>query len=675
MIQTILIANRGEIACRIIRTCQRLGIHTVAVYSDADNESLHVQLADEAIHLGPAPAPESYLVVDNIIRAAQRTGVDAIHPGYGFLAESAALAQSCVEAGFIFIGPQPEAIKTMGNKRAAKQLMQSCGVPVMPGYSDINQSEASLITAAEELGFPLMVKAAAGGGGKGMRVVQSLAGLPEALAAARYESLQAFGSDELILEQLILNPRHIEFQIFGDSQGNLIHLGERDCSIQRRHQKVIEESPSPALTPALRQQIGAAAIAAGQAVNYTNAGTVEFLLDEAGKFYFLEMNTRIQVEHPVTEMVTGLDLIAWQIRVAEGETLPVTQDEIRLNGHAIEARLYAENPAEAFLPVSGDIVLWQPPSGEGFPSGDRGAFDNGVRVDSGIGCKDKVSIYYDPLLAKVIAHGPDRKIALRRLGYALQNSVLLGLTNNLSFLRAVCQHPAFQAGKFNTHFLANHFADWKSPAGNVTLALIAATIARFKAHPQLNSNSGYWRNNPNQPQLYRFIDQPDIYLKPALNPSQRAGELKQDRMSLNIEGYQLTIVDQNYNVRLREETEYTLSLAIEGHRQRVVFACVKQEWWVQTKTGVVHLVEESLLPKPQPTVGGGSSLRTHTPGVIIEVLVEVGQSVEKGQALLKLEAMKMEHTIRATTAGMVEAIYYQVGDTIEAEAELVKIAG
>ena len=361
MIDTILIANRGEIACRIIRTCRRLGIRAVAIYSEADRNARHVALADEAVFIGPAPAPESYLSIPALLDAAQRAGVDAVHPGVGFLAENAAFATACADAGLTFIGPSPAAIGAMGNKTAARGIVAAAGVPIVPGYGGPDQSDARLAAEAERIGWPVMVKAAAGGGGKGMRLVTRPEDLADALASARREARQAFGSDELLLERAIARPRHIEFQVFGDSHGNLIHLGERECSVQRRHQKIIEESPSVALTPALRTEMGEAAVRAAQTVSYTNAGTVEFLLAPDGAFYFLEMNTRLQVEHPVTELVTGLDLVEWQIRVAEGEALPLRQDEVVTQGHAVEARLYAENPANDFLPVTGRVALWRPP--------------------------------------------------------------------------------------------------------------------------------------------------------------------------------------------------------------------------------------------------------------------------------------------------------------------------
>jgi len=546
-------------------------MRTVAIYSDADASALHVQMADEAVHVGPSPSSESYLVMDAIINAARRTGADAIHPGFGFLAENSDFAQACADADLVFIGPTPFAIAAMGNKRAARELVERVGVPVLPGYGGVDQSQDTLRREAERIGWPLMVKAAAGGGGKGMRLVQSVADLDDACAAARREAQQAFGSDELILERALLAPRHIEFQIFGDQHGNLIHLGERECSIQRRHQKVIEEAPSMALTPELRASMGAAAVTAGRTVNYSNAGTVEFLLDSDGTFYFLEINSRLQVEHPVTECVTGLDLVEWQLLIAGGQALPLCQEQVQVHGYAIEARLYAENPANDFLPVTGEIVLWREPQGEG------------IRVESGIQSGDQVSIFYDPMLAKVIAYGPDRATANRRLVRALESTTLLGLTNNISFLRAVLKHPAYEAGELNTAFLAEHFPHWAEPGGDVPLALFAVTLAQWQHHPQVETNRGYWRNNPNRPQLYRYIvlpgDQPvEVYLTPT-------HKMATYEMSIDRE------IESKAVVEFHGQTAHAMTVTVDGHRQRVTFVRSEHTWWVQTRGGVVQLKE------------------------------------------------------------------------------------
>ncbi|MEZ4861196.1 MAG: acetyl-CoA carboxylase biotin carboxylase subunit [Caldilineaceae bacterium] len=467
----ILVANRGEIAVRIIRACQELGIRTVAVYSAADATAPHVWLADEAAALGPAPAVESYLRIDKLIDVATRYGCDAVHPGYGFLAENADFAAAVIAAGLTWIGPAPATIRAMGSKTAARRTMQAAGVPVVPGYQ-AGGTDAELMAAAQDLGYPLLVKAAAGGGGKGMRTVQAAPELPAALESARHEARHAFGDDEIFLEKLVAQPHHVEFQILGDQHGNLVHLFERECSIQRRHQKIIEESPSPLLNQILsdkmlRQRMGEAAVAAARAVDYVNAGTVEFLVDEQGNFYFLEMNTRLQVEHPITELVTGVDLVQTQIQVAAGAPLPFTQADLHQRGHAIECRIYAEDAANGFAPSIGALHLVKEPTGPG------------IRVDSGVTSGDTISHHYDPLLAKLIVLGADRQQAIQRMLYALQHYVILGeVVTNLTFLQAVLAHPAFAAGATSTAFLEQHLPHWTPPATPPPDAvLIAAALA------------------------------------------------------------------------------------------------------------------------------------------------------------------------------------------------------
>ncbi len=649
MIRSILIANRGEIACRIVRSCRRLGIRPVAVYSEADAGAKHVQLADTAVLIGPPPATESYLNQPAILEAARQTGVDAIHPGYGFLAENAAFARACAEAGFIFIGPNPVAIELMGHKQAAKALVAQASVPVLPGYGGEDQSDGRFQDEAEKIGTPLLVKAAAGGGGKGMRLVDNLADLPEALAAARREALQAFGSDELLLERALLQPRHVEIQVFGDQQGNVIYLGERDCSVQRRHQKVIEESPSPALTPDLRAQMGETAVAAAHAVNYDNAGTVEFLLDASGDFYFLEMNTRLQVEHPVTEMVTGLDLVAWQISVAAGEPLPLAQGEVSLSGHAIEARLYAENPANNFLPVTGPVLLWRVLSGDG------------LRVDDGIQTGDKVSIHYDPMLAKIIAHGPDRQTAVQRLRRALATAVLLGFTHNLPYLQAIVAQPDFAAGQYSTHFLADRLADWQLPANDVTLSLIGVALAQFYSWPQHPQNSGYWRNNPNGPIRSRF----------AVGEETITVLLEPVRFRNN--QFNITIGDELFLVTCVPQSGPDWTLVVNGRSHQLLIVPAGDDFWVQTETGVVCASALPRLPRKTAVSATAGSLRAPMPGSVLAVLVRQGQAVAEGEPLLKLEAMKMEHTIRAPADGVVAEIFYAPGDAVPADAQLLRL--
>ncbi len=465
MFDKVLIANRGEIAVRIIRACQEMGIRTVAVYSEADAEALHTALADEAVLIGPPAPGQSYLRGHTIIQAALERGCQAIHPGYGFLSENADFAAAVGKAGLVFIGPTPEAMRAMGSKTAARAAMRTAGVPMVPGYQESN-ADADLLAAADALGFPLLVKAAAGGGGKGMRIVERPQALADALHSARREAQNAFGDDRIYLEKYLAEPRHVEFQVMGDQHGHVVHLFERECSVQRRHQKIIEETPSPVLTPALRAAMGAAAVQAARAVNYTNAGTIEFLVDAERNFYFLEMNTRLQVEHPITEAVTGIDLVKAQLRVAAGEPLPFSQAQLSQRGHAIECRIYAEDPANQFLPSIGPVLRAVEPVGPG------------VRVDAGISTGAEVMLHYDPMMAKLIVWGENRAAALGKMAWALEHYIVLGVTTNIPFLRAVIQHPLFQAGEATTHFVDEHFSSWQ--AGGEALpdeALIAAALS------------------------------------------------------------------------------------------------------------------------------------------------------------------------------------------------------
>ncbi|MHB0965098.1 MAG: acetyl-CoA carboxylase biotin carboxylase subunit [Bellilinea sp.] len=491
MFKKVLVANRGEIAVRIIRACRELGITPVAVYSDADRRALHVRLADEAVNIGPAPASESYLAVERILQAAATAGVEAIHPGYGFLAENADFARAVQQAGLVFIGPSPEAIETMGDKGQARARMQAAGVPVAPGYQG-SDDPAALEAAAAKIGFPLLIKAAAGGGGKGMRVVDQPVELVEAAAAARREAQHAFGDGRLILERYIPHARHIEFQVLADQHGNLVHLFERECSVQRRHQKIIEETPSPYLNETLRAEMGAAAVAAARSVGYTHAGTVEFIVDpQTGDFFFLEMNTRLQVEHPVTEWTVGIDLVQWQIRIAAGEPLPFKKSDLFQRGHAIECRLYAEDPANNFLPATGPLLTFVEPSGPG------------VRVDSGYTNGDQITIHYDPLIAKVIAWGENRPAAIRRMTAALRETVLLGVTYNGQFLQDVLAEPQFTAGEVYTTWVEEHFNGWQPPqCGLPPEVLVAAALAQLtpqSATPGEHDPYSPWRT----PNSYR----------------------------------------------------------------------------------------------------------------------------------------------------------------------------
>lgn len=477
MFNKILVANRGEIAVRIIRACREMGISSVAVYSDQDRRALHVRLADEAVHIGPPEAGESYLAVDKIINAAVQTGAEAVHPGYGFLSENAQFARAVQQAGLVFIGPSPEAIEVMGDKGQARSRMQAAGVPVVPGYQGADDEQA-LTAAAAEIGLPLLLKAAAGGGGKGMRVVRRLDDLVEAASAARREAQHAFGDQRMILERYIPRARHIEFQILADQHGNCVHIFERECSLQRRHQKIIEETPSPLLDQRMRERMGDAAVAAARSVGYTNAGTVEFIVDpDSGAFYFLEMNTRLQVEHPVTELTAGLDLVQWQIRIAAGERLPFHQADLSQRGHAIECRLYAEDPANNFLPATGSLLAYVEPAGPG------------VRIDSGYSNGDQISIHYDPLIAKLIVWGEDRPAAIRRMQAALTETTLLGVTYNGQFLQDVLADPQFQAGEIYTTWVEERFGDWQPPQCGLPPEIVAAAALTQLQPPAAANNS------------------------------------------------------------------------------------------------------------------------------------------------------------------------------------------
>ncbi len=654
MIHKLLIANRGEIACRIAKTCREMGIATVAVYSDADARALHIELADEAVHIGASPAAESYLNGAKIIAAAQRTGADAIHPGYGFLSENAAFAQAVTDAGLIWIGPTPAAIAAMGDKRRAKLLLKD--VPLVPGYSGEDQSDEALITAASQIGYPLMVKAAAGGGGKGMRRVAAADGLPEALASARREALAAFGDATLILEKYIERARHIEIQIFGDTHGNVIALGERECSIQRRHQKIIEETPSTALDDDLRQRMCDAAVSVGKQISYVNAGTIEFILDEAKNFYFMEMNTRLQVEHPVTEMVTGQDLVRLQIEVAQREYLP---PHIHAYGHAVEARIYAENPFNDFLPVSGKLLLWCEPSTQHIIESKRVWAWSKVIVDTGVRSGDSVTTFYDPTLAKIIAHGDNREDAILRLDYALSQIQLFGIRSNISFLRRILQHPDFIAGNISTEFIDQHTELLANEPAPPPAALIAAALAK------MGDMSAYWRNNTFRPirQTFKHDDQAiTINLTP--NPTSSNGANSLD----------VHIGEVVYHVELWSFSDQQLDLAVDGHRQRLtVVRGPAEDWWVHCSAGTFRLDWVSPLPLGRQVEESEGSLRAPMPGQVIRVNVLPGQRVAKGELLLVMEAMKMEHRITAPQAGVVTGIYFSVGQSVPQGVTLLDV--
>ncbi|OCW21998.1 acetyl/propionyl/methylcrotonyl-CoA carboxylase subunit alpha [Pseudomonas sp. S3E12] len=620
----ILIANRGEIACRIQRTAQALGYRTVAVYSDADAEALHVQMADEAVCIGPAAVQQSYLNIQAILEAAEKTGADAIHPGYGFLSENSGFARACQDAGLTFIGPSAEAIELMGSKRRSKLAMLEAGVPCIAGYQGSAQDDTCLQREAERIGYPLMIKASAGGGGRGMRLVHQPEALLDNLHSARSEARHAFGSDELILEQALIEPRHVEIQLFGDRHGNLIYLGERDCSIQRRHQKVIEEAPCPVMTPELRQAMGEAALKAGRAVNYLGAGTVEFLLDRNGRFYFLEMNTRLQVEHPVTELITGLDLVAWQLQVAAGQPLPLEQAQVSLSGHAMEVRLYAEDPAQGFLPQTGEVLRWEPAVG--------------VRVDHGLYEGETISPFYDPMLGKLIAHGATREEARRKLLRAVEDTLLLGVTTNQRLLAELLKHPGFIDGDFNTGFIAEHFGEIPRPAATSDqLALAAALFYQHSADQHPHGLAG-WRNNARVPCTFRLEVDGEIHTVTAAP------------LLLSTDGRHATVV-------------------LNGVRRRIAYHLEGSRLWLPGLT-VTNRTQQ--VAGRQADAGSGT-VKAPMDGAIVDVRVSTGEQVTKGQLLLVLEAMKMEHPLKADRDGVVKAVQVMAGDQVRNRQVLLEI--
>ncbi len=630
---TILVANRGEIACRVIRTAQALGLRAVAVHSEADAGAPHVPMADEAVCIGRAPVAESYLNGDAIIAAARATGAEAIHPGYGFLSENAGFADAVAAAGLAFIGPPAEAIRVMGDKAGAKRAMIAAGVPCVPGYQGEDQSDARLTAAAAEIGFPVMVKAAAGGGGRGMRLVEAAADLPEALRLARSEAKAAFGADHLIIEKAVMRPRHVEIQVFADAHGTTIHLGERDCSVQRRHQKVVEEAPCPVMTPELRAAMGAAAVAAAEAVDYRGAGTVEFLLDADGSFYFLEMNTRLQVEHPVTELVTGLDLVALQIAVAEGRPLGMAQENVRLDGAAIEVRLYAETPANGFLPSTGAIALWRPATGPG------------VRIDGGIAEGGEVSPFYDPMLAKVIAHGPTREDARRRLVRALERTALAGPGNNRAFLIDVLEQDVFASGGATTAFIGETWPDGvtPAPAPEALWALAAALIleaermASLAAGARVSAEQIGWRSDG--PCWTRITVESD-------------GEARELRAEAIAGGWRIDIGAAAVRVAFDAATG---GVTIDGRRTEAE--------WAATAAGIaISLGRDSGIFARRRAGGAGADAAaggaavSAMPGLLVELIAAAGRRVEAGDTLAVVEAMKMRHRIQAPVAGQVGEI-------------------
>ena len=656
---SLLIANRGEIACRIIRTAKALGLRTIAVYSEADKTAPHVQMADDAFALGPAPVADSYLNISRLIEAIKTTNAGAVHPGYGFVSENAAFAKACAEAGAVFIGPSPDAIDLMGDKAKAKRRMIEAGVPCVPGYQGEGQDDETLIAEAARIGFPIMVKAAAGGGGRGMRLVSDGKDLPGALKTARSEAENAFGSGDLILERAIIKPRHVEIQVFADAHGNVIHLGERDCSVQRRHQKVLEEAPGPSMTPALRDAMGAAAVKAAKDISYVGAGTVEFLLAENGEFYFLEMNTRLQVEHPVTEMITGLDLVALQIGVAQGQPLRLSQDDVALNGHAIEARLYAEDTSADFLPAAGPIDLWAP--------------SRNARIDAGIETGGEVSSFYDPMLAKVIAHGATREEARRKLVRALKETTLFGVANNKRFLIDTLEKPAFAAGDATTAFIAENFAAEDlspAPLREKTAAIGAVLLYKASQRAAMAASTGVpetllgWSSASRIATPYRFTGS-DEEIIASLEPA-------------NSDALTVTVNDAAINIRVPTFSDHNAQLIVDGKRMSVQFNCPPtapsfsriqftidgNDFDLTNLNGVYASASDA---------AGAGAVVAPMHGMVVDVFVAPGGAVKKGDKLMVLEAMKMQHELTAEIDGVVGEILAAPGAQVAADTLLVSI--
>jgi len=667
MFTKILIANRGEIAVRVARTARRMGIQTVAVFSDADRSAMHVAACDEAHYLGGAAPKDSYLRGDKVLEIAKRTGAQAVHPGYGFLSENVAFAQQCADAGIVFIGPPPAAIEAMGLKAESKRLMERAHVPLVPGYHGADQNETLLADEAKRIGFPVLIKASAGGGGKGMKVAENEGEFLSALASAKREAKNSFGDDNVLIERYLQRPRHIEIQVFADELGHCVYLFERDCSLQRRHQKVMEEAPAPGMTEARRRQMGEAAVAAAKAVSYVGAGTVEFIAEHdfaaSGRFYFMEMNTRLQVEHPVTEMITGLDLVEWQLRVASGERLPKLQDELHINGHAFEARVYAENPRNQFLPATGPISLLRTP-----------VTSDLVRIDTGVREGDEISPNYDPMIAKLIVHGETREQALQRLALALDEYAVVGFTNNVEFLQRVARHPAFAAGDIDTGFIGRYAGDLLPPlpapsdAALAACALVewstardagcaATRIAGEPASPWAVSDA-FWPNQPDNSIDFDYAQGEAIY-QVGIVPGGNGFMLRLP----NSQPCAAARIDREHITLTLGETQFTASVLCSGMHRVVLLAGERYEFDAVDRYA-----------PPEADEGHGGHLTAPMPGSVVSLLVAVGDTVKKGQPLIIMEAMKMEHTIVAPLDGVVEAIYFAAKEQVKEGAELVALA-
>jgi geranyl-CoA carboxylase alpha subunit len=642
----ILIANRGEIALRIKRTARRLGYGVVAVYSDADRESLHVREADQAVRIGEALPAQSYLNIAAIIAAAKDSGADAVHPGYGFLAENEDFAQACRDAGLVFIGPSPEAIKAMGNKAGAKAIMQAAGVPCVPGYQGADQSDAAMLAEAKKISFPVMIKAVAGGGGRGMRLVADAAAFGDALRSARSEAQSAFGDAAVILERAILDPRHIEIQVFGDAFGNAIHLGERDCSVQRRHQKLIEEAPSPAVSPELRARMGAVAVAAVKSLHYEGAGTLEFLLDQNEKFYFMEMNTRLQVEHPVTEAITGLDLVELQLRVASGEPLGLRQEDIKFSGHSIEVRLCSEDAAHDFVPQSGRLALWQMPEE--------------LRVEHALQSGCEIPPFYDSMIAKLVSHGTTRDEARRKLVHGLEQTTAFGVTTNQAFLAACLRHPEFAAGKATTAFIGKHRGELSARRTDTASEAALAAALLYVTDPFAPS----WRSGRTLAATF------PVPVRVELDHGIHDVEVGRDRDS----GY-LAAENTLYRIEIHPTDSNTIRIHSNGHTESIKWSRDGDRLFLLHR-GVTLTIRDLTRAAPAATAaatGSDGKVRAAMNGRVVAVLVKAGEKVAAGQPVMTLEAMKMEHVHTAPIAGVISAIDVAEGEQVTTGKIVVEI--
>ena len=660
MFRKILIANRGEIACRVIAAARDMGVRTIAVYSDADRGARHVALADEARRIGPPEARQSYLNAEAILAAARETGAEAIHPGYGFLSENEDFAAACARAGVVFIGPSPEAIAAMGDKSAAKRLMEKAGVPLVPGYHGENQDPVFLNNEADKIGYPVLIKASAGGGGKGMRVVPEGKAFAAALESAKREAKAAFGDDRVLVEKYLDRPRHIEVQVFGDTQGNLIHLFERDCSVQRRHQKVLEEAPAPGMSAQRRKQMGEAAVAAAKSIRYAGAGTVEFIAGQDGTFFFMEMNTRLQVEHPVTEMITGLDLVKWQLAVAAGEPLPLKQDQLQMGGHAIEARIYAENPAKGFLPSTGTLRHLRLPAGP-------------VRVDTGVREGDTITPHYDPMIAKVIVWGENRDVALGRLRKALDACEVVGVSTNVEFLARTVASKAFSSADLDTGLIERSRAElFPADGGASDEDLAAVALAELMAEQAQAAAIAHASGDPHSP--WHIVDGWRLNLGSHHELVFADGE-RSHRVELHFTETGLKYSNGGREFPLagsEEDGELRIALGDAAYRCRATRDGA--DWHLFRDGAHRVLTLQSMQAAEEPDAGIGS-LAAPMPGKVLQVLVRPGATVAKGAPLVILEAMKMEHTIAAPHDGRVAEIHFKAGEQVNEGAELLRLEG